>query len=134
MPCPSQPTRLDHSNYARRRVQVMKLLIMRFAPTSCQFLPLQHKYSPPFVIFRNKLIFTVSCLSYTQRPSWRTTPCRLSTTAYSIYLQLPFISGGRNLRTRHAVVTTRPTEHASRWNRTVISDRLFSFVNKRTQF
>ena len=25
-------------------------------------------------------------------PSWRTTPCRLSTTAYSIYSQLPSIS------------------------------------------
>ena len=42
-------------------------------------------------------------------PSWRTTPCRLSATAYSIYSQLPSISAGRssnrNLRTRHAVVT-----------------------------
>jgi hypothetical protein len=39
----------------------------------------------------------------------RSTPCRLSTTAYSIHLQLPSISGdrlsNRNLRTRHTVVT-----------------------------
>jgi hypothetical protein len=40
--------------------------------------------------------------------SLRTTPCRLSATAYSIHSQLPSTSGGRssfrNLRTRHAVV------------------------------
>ena len=43
-----------------------------------------------------------------QPQSWRTTPCRLSTTAYSIYSELPtiwrtFLHG--NLRTRHAEVT-----------------------------
>jgi len=32
-----------------------------------------------------------------QPPSWTTTPCRLSATAYSIYSQLPSISGGRPL-------------------------------------
>ena len=37
-------------------------------------------------------VFTVrSCLHLAQPPSWRTTPCRLSTTAYSIYSQLPSI-------------------------------------------
>jgi hypothetical protein len=45
-------------------------------------------------------------------PSWRTTPCRLSATAYSIYSQLPSVPGGlpsiRNLRMRHAVVTRDP--------------------------
>jgi hypothetical protein len=35
MPCPSHPPWLDHSNYIWRRVQVMKLLIMQFSPTSC---------------------------------------------------------------------------------------------------
>jgi hypothetical protein len=43
-----------------------------------------------------------------QPQSCRTTPCRLSATAYSKYSQLPSISAGRssirNLRTRHAVV------------------------------
>jgi hypothetical protein len=34
MPCPSQPPSFDHSNYAWRRVHVMKLLIMQFSPTS----------------------------------------------------------------------------------------------------
>jgi hypothetical protein len=52
------------------------------------------------------------CRPHAQPPSWRTTPCRLSATAYSIYSQLPSISGGlpsiRNLRTRHAVVTRNP--------------------------
>jgi hypothetical protein len=28
MPCPSHPSWLDYSNYAWRRVQIMKLLIM----------------------------------------------------------------------------------------------------------
>jgi hypothetical protein len=30
MPCASHPTWLDHCNYTWRRVQVMKLLIMRY--------------------------------------------------------------------------------------------------------
>jgi len=33
-------------------------------------------------------------LTNIQTPSWRTTYCRLSATAYSIYSQLPFIFGG----------------------------------------
>jgi hypothetical protein len=33
-----------------------------------------------------------------QTPSWRTTNCRLSATAYSIYSQLPSIYGGRLLQ------------------------------------
>jgi hypothetical protein len=45
-------------------------------------------------------------------PSWRTTPCRLSATAYSVYSQLPSVTGGlpyiSNLRTRQAVVTRDP--------------------------
>jgi hypothetical protein len=42
--CPSHPL-LDHSNYTWRRVQVMKLLIMQFSPTSCHFISLWSKYS-----------------------------------------------------------------------------------------
>jgi hypothetical protein len=41
MPCPSRPPWLDHSNYTWRRIQVMKLLIMLFSPTSCHFIPLR---------------------------------------------------------------------------------------------
>jgi hypothetical protein len=40
MPCPSQPPRLDHSNYTWRTVQVMQLLIIQFSPTSCHFISL----------------------------------------------------------------------------------------------
>jgi hypothetical protein len=36
MPCPFHTPWLDHSNYTWRRLQVMKLLIMQFSPTSCQ--------------------------------------------------------------------------------------------------
>jgi hypothetical protein len=55
-------------------------------------------------------MFTVrGCWPHAQPPSWRTTPCRLSATAYSIYSQLPSVPGGlpstHNLRTRHAMVT-----------------------------
>jgi hypothetical protein len=50
------------------------------------------------VVFRNKLIFYgEELLAPPQPPSWRTTPCRLSATAYSIYSQLPTIPGGRLL-------------------------------------
>jgi hypothetical protein len=38
MPCQSHPHWLDHSNYTWRSVQVMKLLIMQFPPTSYHFL------------------------------------------------------------------------------------------------
>ena len=60
--------------------------------------------------FVTKYVFTMrSYQHHTQPPSWRTTPCRLSATAYSIYSQLLSTSGGRtstrNMRTRHAVVT-----------------------------
>jgi hypothetical protein len=46
MLCPSHPPWFNNSNYTWRRVQVMKLLIMQFSPTSCQFIPLRFKYSP----------------------------------------------------------------------------------------
>jgi hypothetical protein len=40
--------------------------------------------------FETKLIFTVkSCQHLAQPPSWRTTPCRMSATAYLIYSMLP---------------------------------------------
>jgi hypothetical protein len=63
-----------------------------------------------FETFRNnKNFYGERWLARSPTPSWRTTPCRLSATAYSIYSQLPSVAGGlpsiRNLRTRHAVVT-----------------------------
>jgi hypothetical protein len=45
MPRPSHPSWLDYSNYTWRRVQVMKLLIMQFSPTSCLFIPLVKIFS-----------------------------------------------------------------------------------------
>ena len=60
-------------------------------------------------MFFTKPVFTVSCQHLAQTQSWRSTPCRLSETSYSLYSQLPFMSGGRcsiqNPRTRHALVT-----------------------------
>jgi hypothetical protein len=47
------------------------------------------------VFFRNKLIsYGEELLAPRPTPSRRTTPFRLSATAYSIYSQLPFIPGG----------------------------------------
>jgi hypothetical protein len=40
--CPAYVIHLDNSNYNWRSVQVMKLLIMQFSPTSCHFIPSQH--------------------------------------------------------------------------------------------
>ena len=52
---------------------------------------------PPFVQVRDtcscfvtKSVFTLKrCQHLAQPPNWRTTPCRLSATAYSIFSQLP---------------------------------------------
>jgi hypothetical protein len=46
MPFPSHPPWLCRSNYAWRSVQVMKLLIMQFSPTSHHFISPQSKYFP----------------------------------------------------------------------------------------
>jgi hypothetical protein len=43
----SRPCWLDHSNYTWRRVQVMKLLIMQFSPTSCHFISPQQLQQTP---------------------------------------------------------------------------------------
>jgi hypothetical protein len=64
--------------------------------------------------FRNNLIFYGERLlaPIPQPASWSTTPCRLSSGAYSMHSQLLSIAGGRpsnhNPRTRHAVVTRGP--------------------------
>jgi hypothetical protein len=55
----------------------------------------------PFVTFHNKLVFCGEEL-LASRP---TTLCWLSATAYSVYSQLASVSGGRLLRTCHAVLT-----------------------------
>jgi hypothetical protein len=57
---------------------------------------------PPWInhsflwIFVTGLFFAVkSCNPHAQPPSWRTTPCQVTAAAYSIYSQVPSISGGR---------------------------------------
>jgi hypothetical protein len=71
-----------------------------------------------FETFHNKSHFySEGLLTPRSTPSWRTTPCRLLATAYSIYSQLPFVPRGlhsiRNLITRHAVVTRDPPNMVS---------------------
>jgi hypothetical protein len=44
--CPAHLILLDLIILVRRRVQVMKLFIMQFSPTSYHFIPLRSKYSP----------------------------------------------------------------------------------------
>jgi hypothetical protein len=39
MPCPSHPSRLDHSNYTWRTIQITNLLVMQFSPPSRHFIP-----------------------------------------------------------------------------------------------
>jgi hypothetical protein len=54
---------------------------------------------PSMRLFQNfcNLIFHEKRL-FVPRPSWRTTPYRLSTSAYSLYSQLPYIAGGHFLQ------------------------------------
>ena len=87
-------------------------------PTKTLYAPLPSPYvlhALPIWLFPKLLWLFSNILSFygkellAQPPSRRTTPCRLSATAYLIYSQLPSTSAGRsyirNLRTRHAVVT-----------------------------
>jgi hypothetical protein len=43
LPCLSHPPWLFYSNYIWRRVEIMKLLITQFSPTSYHFIPLLFK-------------------------------------------------------------------------------------------
>jgi hypothetical protein len=53
MPCPSHPPWFDHSNYAWRRVRVMKPLIMQFSLTSRHFIPPRTKYYPQHPVLKH---------------------------------------------------------------------------------
>jgi hypothetical protein len=44
---------IDYSKYIWRRVQVMKLLIMQFSPTSCHFISLQSKHFPQHPVLKH---------------------------------------------------------------------------------
>jgi hypothetical protein len=53
MPRPPHSSRLDHSNYTWRRVQITKLLVMPFSPFSCHFIPFRSKYPPQHPVLKN---------------------------------------------------------------------------------
>jgi hypothetical protein len=67
MPYPSHNPWLDHSNNIWLRVSVIKLLIMKFSPTSCHFIPLRSKCSSqqPFLKHPQSMF-----LPYCQSPSF----------------------------------------------------------------
>jgi hypothetical protein len=52
---PSHPPRLHNFNYTWRRVQVMKLLIMQFSPTSCHFISLRSNLFSNILSLRSSL-------------------------------------------------------------------------------
>jgi hypothetical protein len=73
MLCPSNPPSFDHSNYTWRRVQVMKLLIMQFSPTSCHFISLRW-YFHTYVHVKMVTIqvwMRLLCLRVSSRRKWR---------------------------------------------------------------
>jgi len=80
--------------------------VVFFTPiTSSLTVPKDQSKSRPFEMFFNTVHFyDEKFLAPNPTPSRRTTICRLSTTAYSIYLQLPSISGGCSSIHSHAVV------------------------------
>ena len=92
--CTTQLTHLiflDFITWTIMGEEYIKLIIMQFFPLpylGCTKLSAQDR---GFLCehFVTRYIFTVkSCCHIVQPPSRRTTPCRLSATAYSIYLQL----------------------------------------------
>jgi hypothetical protein len=98
--CQFHSPQLEHSNHIWRKPQLRPF--QRIRPIS-----------RPYITFCNKVIFSVRiCWLHAQLQSWRTTPCVLSATAYSIYSQLHSISGGRLLHPQPedvpAVVTRDP--------------------------
>jgi hypothetical protein len=55
MPCPSYAYLFEHSPCIWRRVQVMKLLLMQFSPTSYHFIPIRSKFSPQHPVLKYPL-------------------------------------------------------------------------------
>jgi hypothetical protein len=86
--CPQQTCPMHTSNIPGSKSHAHFLALRSFIKRICPCPRL-------LVIFHNKFTFySEEMLPHAQPPSWRTTPCRLSATAYSIYLQLSSISGG----------------------------------------
>jgi hypothetical protein len=127
MPCSSHPPWLDHSKYTWWRVQVLKLLIIQFSPTSltyslfgpnillstlfsdtlslCSSLNVRNQVSHPYRTTGKIVVL----LAPPPTPKQEDYTCLLSVTAYSVYSQLPTKSGGRLL---HAVVKRGPSNVA----------------------
>jgi hypothetical protein len=53
MPRPSHSSRFYHPHNCGWRVQIMKLLVMKFSLLSCSLLPLRPKYSPQHPILKH---------------------------------------------------------------------------------
>ena len=67
------------------------------APASHFFTLYQISVYPMFYeMFRQMVFMATNCDHLTQRSTWKTTSCRLSSTAYSVYSQLPSTSRGRS--------------------------------------
>jgi hypothetical protein len=95
--CPSVPLAVSQSRHSILLDHWSYVLPWNFREWNC--------YLRPCAVFRNMMCFTTP----PNPPCWKTTSCRLSATAYSVYWQLSFISrchiSFRDLRTHQAVVT-----------------------------
>jgi hypothetical protein len=69
---PCQLRWLDHCNYTWRRIQVVKLLVMQFAPNYYHFIHLRSKYSPQHPVLKYpQSTFLCERLSFTPIQSYR---------------------------------------------------------------
>jgi hypothetical protein len=71
-PTTSHPPWLDYSNYTWRSVQIIKLLIMQFSPTSCHLISLRSKYSPQHHVLKHSQSINWSLEVFL---FWDTVPC-----------------------------------------------------------
>jgi hypothetical protein len=97
-PCPKPDKSTAHNRESHLNFIYLTLFIQIVHPTPRTFLPI-----------RNKIIsYGEMSIAHAQQSSCRTTHCRLSAAAYSIYWQLEAVSCVHNLRTRHTVATRDP--------------------------
>jgi hypothetical protein len=70
---PSHPPGLDYFNYTWRRVQITKLLVMQFSPTSRHFIPLWSKHSLQHLVLKHpQSVFLLNVRDQVSHP-YRTT-------------------------------------------------------------
>jgi hypothetical protein len=58
LPISSLLTEYSNRNYILRNVQVMKLVIMQFSPTSRHFIPLRSRHSPQHTVLKYFSIYS----------------------------------------------------------------------------